>query len=235
MIESITQFVTQSLAGSNVSGMLFLFAFLGGVLSSVSPCSLGLLPVVIGYVGSSEQKNRRLAVQIFFFILGLSLVMAALGVIAAMTGQILGSLLSGPVYPLMLAFFILLMGLHLAEIIEIPMPSFVKQMPKNTNNNLVLYPMLVGAAFALATTPCSTPILAGIMAFASLKANLATGAILLLLFSLGQGMILFIAGLFTNTFKKMLNYQKYSHVMMKSSGAILIMAAVFIVLKVFGI
>lgn len=234
-MDSITQVFAQQLSINQISWMIFVLAFLGGVVTSVSPCSIGLLPVVVGYVGGySENKDKKTILQIIFFILGLSLVLTTLGVISAFTGRVFGSQ-SGSLWALIMASFILIMGLNLLEIIHIPMPVFIKKMPKNTNNNLILYPLLIGGAFAFATTPCSTPILAGIMAYASLKANIVAGALLLFLFSLGQGLILVIAGLFTSVFKKILKINAISGYFVKFSGIILIIASMFIYLKVFNI
>jgi cytochrome c-type biogenesis protein len=120
------------------------------------------------------------------------------------------------------------------EILYVPMPVLVKQMPKNTGNNLILYPILVGAAFALAASPCSTPILAGIMAYASIDGNVSTGALMLFLFALGQGVIFVIAALFTSFFKKLLTCNKASEYFVKVSGLVLVFTSVFLYYKVFS-
>ena len=133
-----------------------------------------------------------------------------------------------------MASLILIMGLNLLGILDIQMPAIIKKMPQNKNNDLVIYPIIIGGAFAFATTPCSTPILAGIMAYASLKANILLGAILLFLFSLGQGVILIFAGLFTSLFKKMMIFRSFSHYFMKFSGIILVLTSIYIYFRVFN-
>ncbi|MDD3150770.1 MAG: cytochrome c biogenesis protein CcdA [Candidatus Gastranaerophilales bacterium] len=231
-MDNIAQIFTQSVS-NQISIWVFLLAFLGGLISSFSPCSLGFLPVIVGYVsGTSEKKDKRTIIQILFFILGLSLVLTGVGVTCALTGQVFGAQ-SSPVWALVMASLILVMGLTLLNIIELPMPMIVKQMPTNKNNTLILYPMLIGAAFAFASSPCSTPILAGIMAYSSMKANISSGAIMLFLFSLGQGTVLLIAGVFTSLFKKLFKFRKYSEYFMKFSGIVLILAAMLIYAKVF--
>ena len=232
----ITHLFTQQVAVSNFTWMVFVLAFLGGIITSVSPCSLGLLPVVVGYVGGSsasrEKGDYRIVIQLIFFILGLSLMLTTVGIFCAITGQVFGSQ-SGPIWSLIMASLILVFGLHLLEILHIPMPVIVKKMPQNKSNNLILYPLLIGAAFAFATTPCSTPILAGILAYTSMKANIMMGAALLFLFSLGQGLILVIAGLFTSVFKKVMKLNAISGYFVKFSGVILIIASFIIYSKVF--
>jgi len=230
----LTQTLNQHLQGGK-NLWLFILVFGGGIISSLSPCTMGLLPIIIGYVGGfSDDSGKRNVIQITFFVLGLSIVMTSLGIIASVTGKALG-FHENPVWTLIMASLILIMGLSLLEILEIPMPAIIRQMPQNKNNSLVIYPLIIGAAFALASTPCSTPILAGIMAYVSLKSNIIYGAMLLFFFSLGQGVVLIIAGLFTSMFKKINSFKYVSGYFMKFSGAILILAAVYIYLKVFQI
>ena len=216
--------------------VMYILSFFGGVITSVSPCSIGLLPVIVSFIIGKKEENEvnhvRSVVQIFFFMLGLSLTLTTVGIFCAITGKIFGSQ-AGPYWGLIMAGLIMIFGLHMLEIIEIPMPVIVKKLPQNKNNNLILYPMLIGAMFAFATTPCSTPILAGILAYASIKANIPNAAILLFLFSIGQGMILVIAGLFTSLFKELLKLNKVSGILLKISGAILVITAIVIYAKIF--
>ena len=219
---------------SQLNNWIFALVFLGGIITSISPCTLGLLPVIVGYVGGySENTSKKTILQILFFVVGLSLTLTILGIIGAIAGRAYGSF-AGPGWAIAMASLILVMGLSLLEIIEVPIPPIVKQMPKNTNNSLIIYPLILGGAFAFATTPCSTPILAGIIAYASLKANILYGALLLLFYSLGQGLILLLAGLFTSQFKKMTFFKAFSGHFIKFSGVILILSSIIIYLKVFG-
>lgn len=213
---------------------IFPAVFVGGVVSSISPCSLGILPIIVGYIGGyAENTTKKTVIQLIFFILGLSLVLTALGVTAAFTGKTLG-FHTNPYIGLLLSSLILVMGLTLLEVIEVPMPVVISQMPKN-NNNLVIYPMLLGGAFALASTPCATPILAGIMAYASFKANMLEGGILLFLYALGQSVIILLVGLFASFFKKISTIRNYAHLVNKFSGVVLILASAFLYFKIFEI
>ncbi len=231
---------SQLLSGNvNFDGLgwlVYLLAFLGGIVTSVSPCSIGLLPVIVSFVIGKKEENEihhfRSVLQIFFFMLGLALMLTAVGVFCALTGKIFGTQ-SGPYWGLVMASLIMIFGLHMLEIIEIPMPVIVKTLPQNKNNNIVLYPMLIGMLFAFATTPCSTPILAGILAYASIKANIINAAILLFLFSIGQGLILVIAALFTSLFKQLLKLNKVSGLLLKASGVILVLTSIYIYAKIF--
>lgn len=212
--------------------LLFVASFLGGVIASVSPCSLSMLPLIVGYVGGySKEKPLKILVQMLFFVLGTGIVFSAIGVICALTGKVF---VGNPYFSLIIASIILIMGLKILEIIDFELPVFIKEMPKNKYNNDYLYPLVLGAAFALIGTPCSTPILAGIMAFASMSANIVNAAIMLFSFSVGQGVILILAALLTSRLKASENFYKISDIIMKICGILLILVSVYIYYKIFG-
>lgn len=223
---------------SNVKGefsfLILLLCFLGGVVSSLSPCGIGMLPIVVSYIGASGgQKTSKTAVQIIFFILGLALALTAIGIVAALTGQVFGA--GNRVYfVLILTSLILIFGLNLVGVIDINFPVLVKKFPQSDKHNAITYPLILGMVFAFASTPCSTPILAGIMAAASISANIAYAALMLFLFSLGQGMIILVAGLFTSFLKNLSSFARYTDILTKISGYILILFSFFLYYKVFS-
>ena len=224
----------QSHVKGDFSILILLLCFLGGIVSSLSPCGIGMLPVVVSYIGASpEQKTSKSLLQIMFFILGLAISLTVIGVIAALTGQVFGA--GNRVYfVLILTSLILIFGLNLVGLIDINFPVLVKKFPQSDKYNGMVYPLILGMVFAFATTPCSTPILAGIMAADSLSTNIAYAASMLFLFSLGQGMIILVAGLFTSVLKNLSSFARFSEILTKISGIILILFAIFLYYKVFA-
>lgn len=223
---------------ANVQGefslLILALCFLGGVVASLSPCGIGMLPIVVSYIGSSsEKRTSKNLLQIVFFILGMSICLTAIGLVCALTGQIFDA--TNRVYfVLILTSLILIFGLNLLGLLDINFPVLVKKFPQSNKHNFITYPLLLGMVFALAASPCSTPILAGIMAAASMSANLLYAALMLFLFSLGQGMIILVAGLFTSVLKKLSSAAKYTDILTKVSGIILILFAIFLYYKVFS-
>ncbi len=220
---------------SNPSSIYALFgiSFLGGLIASVSPCSLSMLPLIVGYVGGySDEKPAKTFVQMLFFVLGASIVFSIIGIICALTGKIF---VGNPYFSLIVASIILIMGLNIVGVLEFQMPVLIKEIPQNNFNNDFLYPILLGAVFAIIGTPCSTPILASIMAFASMSANIVQSVLMLFLFSLGQGLILIFAGWLTSKIKSSgEKFYNFSEKIMKISGILLILIAVFIYYKIFS-
>ena len=214
--------------------VLFMTAFVGGVVASISPCSIAMLPLMIGYVGGcSKETPLRTFLQISSFILGTAIVFTIIGIICAITGSVFASAFGG-YFTLIMASLLLIIGLKITGILDFEIPVIIKSMPVNNTNSLFIYPLLLGIAFALAGTPCSTPILAGIMVFAAMGKSLLIAAIMLFLFALGQGLILVIAGLFTSGLKNIKKLSGYSDIIIKISGWLIILVAIYLYYRVFS-
>ena len=128
---------------------------------------------------------------------------------------------------------VMIMGLKLVGFLDFELPVMIKEMPKHNSTNTYIYPMILGGAVALAGTPCSTPILAAIMAFASLSANLIQSLIMFFLFAIGQGLILVVAGVLTSKLKSWKNFYKISDLLLKISGYLLNLTSIYIFYKIF--
>ncbi len=212
--------------------ILFGASFLGGLISSISPCSLSMLPLIIGYIGGySNEKPLKTLLQMIIFVIGSGLVFSIIGGICAFTGKLF---VGNPYFTLLVASIILIMGLKILDIIDFDLPVMIKELPQNKVNSSYVYPLILGIIFALIGTPCSTPILAAIMGFASISAKVSQAVIMLFLFSIGQGLIFIVAGFITSKLKTSKNFYKISEIIMKISGALLILVALYIFYKIFG-
>ena len=234
MIEQISANLAQYFQGSQSVVLFLLVSFLGGVLSSISPCSLGMIPLIVGYVGGYGDSNKfKTFIELSSFVLGLAVVLTVIGIICALTGQVFVSF-GGSYWILFLASLILIFGLNLLGLVELNLSPIVKRIPKGNSTSLFIYPFIVGVLFAFAASPCSTPILAGIMSFAALTKNIILAGLMLLCFSLGQGVIVVLAGIFTSFLKGIRNFSRLSEILMKISGVLLVLGAVLIYIKVFS-
>ncbi len=211
--------------------LLYGISLLGGLIASMSPCSLSMLPIIIGYIGGySNAKPSKTLLQMIFFVSGMAIVFSLIGIICAITGKVF---VSNSYFVLILASLLMVMGLKLVGLLDFELPVLIKKMPQNDAHHTYTYPILLGGVFALAGSPCSTPILAGIMAFASLSANIVNAIIMLFLFSIGQGLILILAGFLTSRLKSWQNFYKISDILLKTSGFLLILASLYIFYKIF--
>ena len=234
MLTQFTNNLAQYMQNSEFSLLFLGISFLGGVLSSISPCSIGMLPLIVGYVGGYSSSDKfKTFIQLLSFVFGLSVVLSIIGVICAISGNVL-SAVGGSYFVIFLASLILIMGLNLLDVIEINFSPIVKKIPQGSSTSLFIYPFLIGLLFAFAMSPCSTPILAGIMGFATLTKNIILALLMLLCFSLGQGVIVILAGIFTSFLKGVKKFANISEILMKISGVLLVIGAILIYVKIFS-
>lgn len=220
-------------SGTSTKFVLLSSSFIGGIIASVSPCSLAMLPIVIGYIGGYSNKSvSKTLMQLCSFVFGSAIVFSIIGIICAVTGKVFISF-AGNYFMLFIAGLLLIMGLNLVGILDLNIPILVNKIPQSKGKSLFLYPMLLGATFALAGTPCSTPILAGIMGIASASSNILLSILMLFLFALGEGVVLIIAGLFTSILKHSGAISKFSEILLKVSGFILILVSIYFYTKIF--
>lgn len=233
MIDITAQF-TEQISSGNFQLMLLGLSFLGGLIASISPCSLAMLPIVIGYIGGfNENDNKNTLLQLTSFVIGSAIVFSIIGILCAITGKVFISI-AGGYFLIFVASLLLAMGLHILGILEINLPTLISKIPSNSNNSKYLYPMLLGAIFAIGGTPCSTPILAGIMSFAAITNNILISLLMLFMFALGEGVILVFAGMFTNLIKQIDTVAEYSEIFLKLIGIIMIIASAFLYYKTFN-
>lgn len=230
----IEAFSLYSQTGNIFMPVMIIIAFLSGIIASLSPCSLGILPLIIGYVGGySKTDSKRLFIQMLFFSLGLASILSIIGVICAISGRAFTAIAS-PAVILVFASIIVILGLNLLGVLDIQFPALIKKFPQNKNNGLVVLPFIIGAVFALASSPCASPILASIMAFAAVSSNILFSIALLFSFAIGQCVIVIIFAMFTQSIKHTGQIAKYSEILMKICGILLVAAGFYIWYSIFS-
>lgn len=208
--------------------LLIVGAFIGGVVSSVSPCAIAILPLILAYIcGSANKSNKEIAIKLISFSLGLSTVMGLFGLFCAVSGQVFGSFAS-PIVIIIFGSILMTLGLQLVGFIDLPTPTIIKKIPQNNSTGLFWYPFLIGVIFAFLASPCSTPILVAIMTIATASKNYLTSFLMLFAFAFGQCIIIILAGLFASFLTKLQQMQKYTGVLLKVAGAIFILFAMYL-------
>lgn len=204
--------------------------FAAGLLTSLTPCMLSMLPITIGYIGGYEAKTRlQAAAQSTWFSLGLATTLAGLGIVAAFVGQVYGKVGIG--LPIIVSIIAIIMGLNLLEALPLSFPSFsgIDLISKDLPHGVRSY--LLGLTFGLVASPCSTPVLATLLAWVAGTKDLILGGFLLLSYTAGYVTPLILAGTFTASIKKLLELRRWSSWINPISGALLVGFGVFSLLS----
>jgi cytochrome c-type biogenesis protein len=168
--------------------------FLGGMLTASNPCVLAMIPLMMSFVAGNRDNKPGLVRAFSFslvFVFGLSLTFTALGIVAALAGTLYGEVSS--VWNWLVAAVCVLMGLHLMEVLNIPIPALGTKLQPRTRG--ALGALLLGMLFGLVSAPCAGPILIVLLAYlAGSGASVAWGAALLLVYALGHSVLILVAG-----------------------------------------
>jgi cytochrome c-type biogenesis protein len=235
---SLEQWFTQSLNAQSAS--LIVLAFAGGVVSTLLPCSISMLPVLVGYVGGYAETNTKadILLQVGLFVTGLAFVMTLLGLSAGFIGVTFGTWAGSGWYYAVGALAIA-MGLQLLDVIHLPLPRFITRLPEGgigkTGAAKYFAPVILGMAFGAASSPCGTPFLAGIMALISNTKNIVLGGTSLFAYALGQGSLLVVVGLFTGLLKHRARMQQVGSVITKLSAALFMIVGLLLFAEGSGI
>lgn len=208
---------------SNGSLTIILLVFLGGLMTSLSPCILSMLPVMLGYIGGLEKPSKTKSfITSTSFVLGLAVTFAILGIVASLLGKAFGQI--GPAWIYIIGFFSIIMGLQLIGVVNINLPG-LQGMPEKRGG--VFGSFGVGLLFGLVASPCATPVLAVLMTYVAGQGMLWYGALLLFIYGLGHGLPLIIAGTFTAVLKSLPRLQKWGHYFTYLSGSLLIVLGLY--------
>ena len=228
MIDNIFEYFTNALT----YGFWFsLFAsFVWGLLSIIlSPCHLSSIPLVIGFLTSrNETKSSKTFFLSLIFALGILITIILIGVITALTGQILGNI--GKIGNLIVAVVFILIGLYLMDIIKIPLNGFSISKP-NTKGYFSSF--VLGLLFGLGLGPCTFAFMAPVIVivFKLSSTNVFYSILLLLSFAIGHCSVIVLAGV---SFTKVQKYLKWNentktiNIIKKITGSLVILGGFYL-------
>ncbi len=175
-------------------------AFLIGLLLSMTPCNLPMLPILSAIiVGQGESITRRRGVLLATaYSLGMALVYTLLGIAAALAGAGLAAYLQNPFVLVSFGALLLILSLSMFGVYELQLPSFLRD--RLTNANSSLSGGQIGGVFAMGVLsglivgPCVTGPLAGVLLFIARTGSVALGGAVLFTIAIGMSVPLLLLG-----------------------------------------
>ena len=173
--------------------------FLGGVLTSLTPCIYPMIPITAAIVGGQSANQatsfRRTAALTFSYVFGLALAYAALGLIAGLTGQLFGAISTNPWLYFALANLLALFGFMMLDVIAVPLPRrLLERAASMEGGGRIVGVFGMGAASGLVAAPCGAPVMATLLTWVSATKSGALGFMYLFVFSLGMCSLLVVVG-----------------------------------------
>jgi cytochrome c-type biogenesis protein len=207
------------------------FAFGGGLVSFLSPCTLPLVPGYLSYItglSAEELKDRSHTNTVVgaatLFVLGFALIFVALGATASYFGHLLQPHVATLIR--VAGAFIIFMALVMLGVFRIPLLAMEKRFQLGRELGIwSAFPL--GMAFAFGWTPCIGPVLSAILAAATTDGSAQKGALLLFVYALGLGLPFLVMALFAGRVLGSLNWFKRHYLAVnRTGGAILLFMGV---------
>ena len=207
-------------------------AFLGGLVSFLSPCVLPLVPGYISFMsgltleelsagGDDKTRLKHAGWESLCFVAGFSLIFTLLGATATTVGRVLAE--QAPIVSKVAGAVVILFGLHLTGLLPIKWLYYQKRADTAAFKAGYVGSFFMGLAFAFGWTPCIGPILSGILAIAATRETVAQGMTLLLVYSLGLGIPFVLTGFAVTRFMRFfVHYKKHIRTGEIVAGALLI-------------
>ena len=201
-------------------------ALLAGVLTSVTPCALSSVPLVIGYVGGTGNNDTKRAFRLSLtFAAGSAVTFTVMGTVSSLAGRLMGT--SASWWYILLGVLMLLMALQTWEIYNFIPSTYL--ISKNTTKGCI-GAFIAGILGGVFSSPCATPVLITLLAMVAGKGSLLWGVALLLLYSIGHSALVLIAGTSIGLVKKLASsnrYGKFSKILKTVMGSAILLIAFY--------
>lgn len=190
---------------------IILIAFGLGLLLSLTPCVLPMLPILLALVvgqqnkenadgseaDASKKRFRSLGLTLVY-VLGTSIVYSLLGIAAASVGAVLSVWIQNPWVLSIFAVILTLLAFAMFGSFNLQTPTGVQSKLNNLMDKLpggrYGSAFIMGMVSALIAGPCVAAPLAGVLLFISQTGDMLTGALALFALAWGQGASLIVIG-----------------------------------------
>ena len=210
-----------------------IFAFGAGFISFLTPCVLPIIPGYISYITGKpleeiEKNKKSVLIKTITFSFGFSIVFITLGAAASALGNVL--LFFSQQFRIVAGVIIVIFALNFLGLLNFNFLNNEKRFQTGNFKDNLIFPLLVGGAFAFGWTPCIGPILGSIITLSASEATITKGIILLSFYSLGLAIPFILSGYYMSVFlnsKK--SFSKYYGVITKGGGLVLLLTGILII------
>ena len=174
-----------------------LAALVGGLAVSLTPCVYPMIAVTVSVFGAAQARSRAQAVALSAaFVAGIVALLVPLGVAAGLTGAAFGAQLANRWVVVGVSVVFLAMALSMFGVFEVTLPTRWTNRLASVGGTGAWGAFGLGLVCALIATPCTGPVLTGILAWIAKTQDAALGAVAMGAFSVGLGAPFFVVGAF---------------------------------------
>ncbi len=223
---SLAQGLGDSLHSRPLVALGLLFG--AGLLTSFTPCIYPMIPITAGVISGTagaQASRRRTVVLTLTYVTGLAMFYAILGVIAALTGQLFGTISASPWARLAMGNLLLVFGLAMLDVIPISAPKRLMGWVSRLEGGSPPAVFLLGATSGIVAAPCGAPAFAAVLTWVAGSGNAVLGFVYLFVFSLGMTALLVVVGLSSGALAALPRSGAWMVWVKRAAGAIMIAVA----------
>jgi thioredoxin:protein disulfide reductase len=183
-----------------------LAVFAGGMALNLTPCVYPLIPITVSYFGGqatrAEKGQSKLIVHGLCYMLGLALTNSTLGVIAALTGGLMGAMLQNPAVLIVIAAVLVSFAASLLGFWELHLPSGLTRAAAKSYTGY-FGSLFMGLTLGVVAAPCIGPFVLGLLTWVAGMGSPWLGFLVFFTLSLGLGIPLFILAIFSGQLEKL--------------------------------
>lgn len=180
--------------------------FAGGMALNLTPCVYPLVPITISYFGGQAamggEPQRKLAAHGLCYMMGLAVTNSVLGVAAALTGGMMGSMLQNPVVLIVVATVLIFFAASLFGLWEMRLPSGLTQAAAKSYSGY-FGSLFMGITLGVVAAPCIGPFVLGLLTWVASMGSPWLGFLIFFTLSLGLGLPLFLLAMFSGQIERL--------------------------------
>lgn len=205
----------------------FLLVFAGGLALNLTPCVYPIIPITVSYFGGQASGGRgSTVVRAILYLLGMATMYSALGVMAALTGSILGTALQHPLVTALIALVMVALALSMFGAYEIRVPARLSGFAGTAKTGYI-GAFVMGLNVGIVAAPCIGPFVLGLLTFVGERGDPVLGFAMFFTLSLGLGLPFVFLAIASGSISKLPRSGEWMEWVRKVFGVILLAMAVY--------
>jgi thiol:disulfide interchange protein DsbD len=201
---------TVNAAGRSLKGWAMLWTllgvFAGGLALNLTPCVYPMIPITVSFFGGRTTADKpgqlKLILHGLCYLTGLALTNSTLGIVAALTGGLMGAMLQNPFVLAVIAGILILFATSLFGLWELRLPGVLTQAAGKSYAGY-FGSLFMGLTLGVVAAPCIGPFVLGLLTWVAGMGNPWFGFLIFFVLSIGLGLPLFVLALFSGQLQRL--------------------------------
>ncbi len=212
--------------------LILIIVFFGGLALNLTPCVYPLIPITIGYFANQSGKGSSV-LKASMYVLGIAITYSILGTMAALSGNMMGSLLTNPIVLIAISIVMILLSLSMFGVYEFRLPSGLMNIGSGSQAGAI-GSLIMGLTMGIVAAPCVGPFVIGLLTYVAKSGNPLIGFIMFFVLSLGLGLPYLFLGIFSDKIGKLPKSGEWLNGVRIFFGLVLIGMAIYFINPLLG-